>query len=312
MKILGVLLAGVISFAADFSAKSLEDVVSIIRLADGTFDVLCKDHTREVVSKQDIMSDNVCPHNPVAPPTPREKRDILFVVDNSGSMETSQLAALASAEAMIRDLQAGSVDFQIAVTTTDAYRAQFVNKPECSVFRDGPMNSACARVTGVHYSGVRIIDNFTPDIVDVFRTNFMQTISEKSLYGHGDERAFMSIQAAFANTENTNFLRADSFLHIVILSDEEDFSHPQPFLNENYDNAELIPIATMVDYLDQLTSSSSANRRYKVSAIAIFDELCRQELSTGFSRKIGRRYGELADATGGEKVSLCAPRVPYE
>jgi hypothetical protein len=312
MKSIAILLTSMIGFSMPITKLSLDDIVSVIRLSDGSYDVLCKDHRREIVSKHDLMNDNVCPHNPNELPSPREKHDILLVVDNSGSMESSQSSLLVSAKAMIDDLQARSIDFQIGIATTDAYRTQFLKKSDCSVLRDGPLNSSCARLGKVPYSGVRIIDNFTQDIQNVFLTNFKQTVPEYSLYGNGDERAFMSIQNVFSNSENSSFLRADSFLHVVIVSDEDDFSHPDPVLNENYENADLVTINDMVEYLDHLTKSSPLNRRYKVSAIAIFDRPCLDELNTTFSgRKIGQRYGQLVDATGGEKVSLCAPAIPY-
>jgi hypothetical protein len=94
---------------------------------------------------------------------------------------------------------------------------------------------------------------------------------------------------------------------VIIVSDEDDFSHNgSGIIAPNYSHANLHPVSNYITYLDTLTASSGPSRRYSVSSIAIFDEACRTDLNTSFTgRLIGVRYGELSDATGGVKSSLC-------
>ena len=93
---------------------------------------------------------------------------------------------------------------------------------------------------------------------------------------------------------------------MIIVSDEDDFSHDGSYFTEDYNDSNIHPISDYTDYLDTITSSTPSQKRYSVSAMAIFDEACRSSLNTTWSgRKIGVRYGELVDATGGVKGSLC-------
>ena len=225
------------------------------------------------------------------------KVDILWVIDNSGSMATSQANLVNNFEAFIKDFVDNEYDFQMAVTTTDAYRA----KPPFnggswnynrSDFRDGANGN---------FSGVRIITPETPDIVETFVTNATQGI-----WGHGDERPFESIVTTLDLTPATEgFLRGDAFLAIIILTDEDDFSHDgSNWARDDYNYPGLHSIGQYIDFLDQYTGSSGDSRRYNVNSISILDQECLDEVSYGV-QKIGHRVHELVDETGGIKGSLC-------
>ncbi|MCB0357842.1 MAG: hypothetical protein KDD40_12585, partial [Bdellovibrionales bacterium] len=128
----------------------------------------------------------------------------------------------------------------------------------------------------------------------------------QGVLGSGDERAFSSFQMAFNNELNAGFVRPDSFLAVIIVSDEDDLSHDGMNYIGDINDPAIHPIQNYVDFLDSLTSSTEEFKRYSVSALAIFDEACRLELNDSWpGRRIGQRYGELVDATGGEKGSLC-------
>lgn len=221
------------------------------------------------------------------------KLDILWVIDNSGSMQTSQNNVAANFEAFISDMRSKQFDYQMAVTTTEAYRTHFTGNVAISRFRDGTDKTA--------HSGVFVIKPTTLNLEQVFLTNIIQGVD-----GNGDERAFHSIRKTFENASNAGFVRANSFLSVIIVSDEDDFSHTTSAINESYTNPNLHTVNSYVNYLDTFTNSTPDRRRYSVSAVAIFDEACRQTLnSVGSGRKIGVRYGQLVDATSGVKGSLC-------
>ncbi|MCB0342965.1 MAG: hypothetical protein H6626_03405 [Pseudobdellovibrionaceae bacterium] len=213
------------------------------------------------------------------------KMDILWVIDNSGSMDTSQANTANNFNVFINDFVSKGFDYQIAVTTTEAYVRN-------SDFRDGTNSTS--------HTGYPIITPSTPDLVNTFMINVVQGVS-----GSGDERAFQSMKAALDDTDNAGFVRNDAFLAIVIVSDEDDISR---------DGAEFQPYSTndlhatndYLTYLDGITGSTEGDRRYNISAMAIQDEECRDFLNQSWTgRKIGARYGELADATGGVKGDLC-------
>lgn len=181
-----------------------------------------------------------CPQREVAevPPVPApvpDKRipvqinrnvDILFVVDNSGSMQEEQDSLKANFSKFIEVLQnidGGLPDVHIGVVTTD-------------VGDDG--NGACAG--GVATAGALIQ---TPDgqpYIEDFSdgnggrtTNYTGTLTDTfsqmasvGITGCGFEAPLESMRKALDGSQpgNAGFLRDDAFLAVIIISDEDDCS----------------------------------------------------------------------------------------
>ena len=220
------------------------------------------------------------------------KIDVLFVVDNSGSMSSSQLSLASNFPSFINYFKAKGYDFKIAVTTTDAfYGDQFVTSG-CSLCN---INQTKFR-SGTNPK-IYTIDSTTPGLESVFAQNINVGIS-----GSGDERAFSSFKAALSSSLNADFRRPLAFLSVIIVSDEEDFSHDDINLNQSYTQPTLHSISSYKTFLEGFTAGQS-NTDFHVSTISILDEPCRASLGAG--RKIGLRYMELADSTGGSKNSIC-------
>lgn len=239
------------------------------------------------------------------------KIDILWVMDNSGSMATSQQNVADNFEAFIDGFTQRDYDFQLAVTTTDAFLSlednpgfsQFYNLHKNRFFEGLPQSykSRFRQGAGGQDSGHFIITPHTPNLINTFLINILQGIN-----GYGDERHFLSLKAALDNPLNAGFLRSDSFLAIIIVTDEDDFSHDSIDFFEDYTDPRLHSVQEYVSYLDNLTGSSGASRRYNVSSIAINDEECRQSLANEFTeRKIAHRVIALAEATGGVRADIC-------
>lgn len=231
--------------------------------------------------------------------------DILWVVDNSGSMETSQQQVSQNVASFINKFKQTNFDYRIAVTTTEAYRAlgKFTGDNAWSRFRDG------TAATG--YSGYKLITPTTPNIEAVFDRNIKQGI-----LGSADERGFESMEAALLNPDNrAEFPRPGAYLAVIFLTDEEDFSwdgtaniqldsNGNPVSNQD---PRLHSIQRYLDILDQATGSTATQKNYVVNTIAIFDDACRAQLATTFTgRRVADRYAALTDATGGVKASLCS------
>lgn len=230
-----------------------------------------------------------------SPSAVNTKIDILWVVDNSGSMLSSQENVANNFESFINGFATKGFDFQMAVTTTEAYRAPFDGNPSLARFRDG--------TDFYGHTGVFIMNPLTEDLEDVFLLNIKQGIS-----GYGHERAFQSMKEALNSPLNAGFLRQNSYTAVIIVSDEEDFSHDGQVWIENINDPALHTIDSYVSYLDQLTGSTANSKNYSVSGIAIYDDTCLAELDQApFQgiRKKGVRYGQLVDATEGVKASLC-------
>ena len=231
--------------------------------------------------------------------------DLLWVVDNSSSMSPLQSNMTTNFNSFISQFVSKGYNFQVAVTTTDAYLADpgFDNTPDQAKFRDG--------VSGGTLTGVFNILPTTPNLINVFVTNATQGAN-----GSGDERAFSSIRSALSSSLNTNFPRTSSYLGIIILSDEDDFSSASRIEyswlysggtpDHDYAYTGLDPESMYTDYLDTLTNSTGAGRRYSVSALAVIDPTClASHVTASPSSVIGQRYMQIATDTGGVVGSIC-------
>lgn len=231
------------------------------------------------------------------------KVDILWVVDNSSSMAPFQANLVANFNSFIADFQTRRLDFQLAVTTTDAYRAgpKYASNPGLARFRDG--------LDSTSHTKQFILTPATLNLQSTFVINASQGDQ-----GSGDERAFSSIVAALESPLNAGFIRANSFLAVIILSDEDDFSDDtraegdwSAIPDHDYNNPNLIPVETFQNYLSLATGSSQAHLNYGVSAIGVFDSACLKSHSAESpSTILGVRYKQIVKSTGGVASNICA------
>ncbi len=232
------------------------------------------------------------------------KIDVLWVVDNSRSMSPLQDNMTANFNSFISNFQSKNFDFRLAVTTTDAYLAQsqYANDPSLARFRDGVGNT---------HSGIFTMLPSTLDLTGTFLINASQGSG-----GSSDENAFASIETTLSSSLNMDFLRPKSFLAVVILSDEDDFSDPNRPENSwtqqagipdhDYNNPGLLPVSHYITYLDGLTGTTGALRRYSVSALTVMDSACQQQhVVDAPTTVVGKRYMDIAGKTDGELGSVC-------
>lgn len=224
------------------------------------------------------------------------KIDILFVIDNSGSMASSQQAVADNFQRFIGKFNEKGFDYRIAITTSDAYMDLYGGDPTVSRFRDG------TDLTG--HTGVHVVDPTTPDLEVTFLKNMLQGIA-----GSGDERVFQSIKQTLLNPANAGFPRPTAFLSVIIVSDEDDFSYDgAASIGGQYSNPALHTVDSYLGFIDGLTSATdeTRSRKYNVNSIAILDQACLDFLNASSpGRKIGRRYQEISTKTNGVIGSLC-------
>lgn len=237
----------------------------------------------------------------------QRKVDVLWVIDNSGSMQTSQDNLAANFKSFIQRFKDKDTDYRMAVITTDAYLAPYyfegsTNQPRNSLARFKPGRDLSNRL---YY----VMDKNTPDLENVFLTAVRQGTS-----GAGDERAFSSFKESLSNSVNTGFYRPGAVLSVIIVSDEDDFSHndlsddpSQPLKNyyftENYSDPKMYTVQSYVDYLTAFTNGGVAGKDFSVNSIsAMDDQNCANQLGT----KKAPRYLQLTNATKGVAASLCS------
>ncbi len=160
--------------------------------------------------------------------------DILFVIDNSGSMreeQTSLTANFGNFIEVLEDVQGGLPNVHIGVVSTNTGGPP--DRLECGENGDsGDLNDApFDQPTGDCISGTE------PFLVNIEgNTNYSGTLAESfsciaelGIEGCGFETPLESMRRAFdANSDNSGFLRDDALLAVVFVTDEDDCSFRQP------------------------------------------------------------------------------------
>jgi hypothetical protein len=184
---------------------------------------------------------------------PIAKVDILFMIDNSSSMTTSQVKlknAFPGFMSALEALPGGLPDVHIAVVSSDMGAGDGVSIQGCSlhgddgVFQFAPtagctsstLQSGATFITDT--GGSSPVTNFTAtDISTVF-----SCIAQLGAFGCGFEHQLASVARALgadglgaAPPENAGFVRPDADLAIVLLTNEDDCS--APFGTDLYDTS---------------------------------------------------------------------------
>jgi hypothetical protein len=170
-----------------------------------------------------------------APIIGAQKTDVLFVIDNSGSMAEEQDAIATELPAFVSELRQGggvAQDFRVGVITTSVYRRSFFNNRED--YREYPEESGRLRPVPLASGGAsteRFIDGADPELLPKFGRLVKQGTS-----GSGQEAPFEAVRLAVASSlattpleqgGNGGFLRDGARLLVVVITDEEDCSSTQ-------------------------------------------------------------------------------------
>ena len=197
-------------------------------------------------------------------PGPVEGVDILFVIDNSGSMAAHQERLSTAIPALVAPLSAAGLDLRIAVTTTDAGNPRCpaaVSKPEGGALQARSCREGIGEGEwqfGEDDFSARCLDNcphetitFTPTAteadpqpavrpwiewsdgagnVDVPLNEALACVLPQGVAGCGFESPLESMYLALSRTQDPadpsyGFLRTNADLLVVIVSDETDCSY---------------------------------------------------------------------------------------
>lgn len=216
------------------------------------------------------------------------KIDVLWIIDNSGSMASSQQNLANNFNSFIQNFASKGFDFQMAITTTDAYRGPGggCKTPDDSKTID------CVLYRNATVSGVNTPRILLPTNAQL--TSHFTAAIKVGINGSGNERGMQSMLSALPYTPNTQlgFPRADATLAVIVVSDEEDFS----VVNGNYPGAQYY-----VNWLNQLTGSSSTNKKFSVHNIGVNDTACANSLG----RIVMTKYRAVSNLTEGVSASIC-------
>ncbi len=198
---------------------------------------------------------------------PNPLADVLFVVDNSCSMDQEQANLGSNLGAFLAFAQSQGIDYQIAVTTTDVDPGG----------EDG-------RFVGT----TRIITPATPNASTVFQQNV-----NRGTGGSGIEQGFAASYLALSdpliNTWNAGFLRPDASLAVIYVSDEIDQSPQASSFYENF-------LRNIKGFANSTLFSASA-------VVGTTNPVCN---GPGGSAEYAPNYISVANNTGGVVESICA------
>jgi hypothetical protein len=200
------------------------------------------------------------------------KVDLIFIVDNSSSMEIHQQTLIRSIPTMINSLLSLKMDFHIAVISTSMGGAT----PNGGRFLGSPM----------------VLTNTTPDLINL--------LTERIVLGQAGsnvERGLESLQAVlqsnYLNGLGAGFWRPDALLSIISLSDEDDAGGFDPQAYAAWLDVAKAPFA------------ESGKRSWMMNFIGVLSltGTCR---SFNQSAIVGSAYISLSQLSGGVTESICA------
>lgn len=153
--------------------------------------------------------------------------DILWVMDNSGSMGDEQDSLAYNFDIFIQDFVTRNVDFQMAITTTDA--------------RSGYEGAAVGSFNMLNNTAAQ---NDQQGFIDYFAQKIAVGTG-----GSGTEKGLNGMRK-FIENDGASWLRKDAFLVVVVISDEEDQSS-----------------GTVSSYVDHLKSLKDSDRLININSI---------------------------------------------
>lgn len=207
---------------------------------------------------------------PVVYPDARrcEKIDVLFVIDNSGSMGQEQANLTANFPMFIQVLNDSGLDYRVGVTTTGRNYTYQMMTPigPITESQDGGDNGRLLRPASCGM--VRPwIEKADPDPAATF-----SCVATVGTGGPSDEMPLSAMRDAFeeriADGSNVGFLRPDALLGIVMLTDENDCSYEQSVtlnFGESLCESQMEPVGNYVDFLNTFTGSP---QRWATAVIA--------------------------------------------
>jgi hypothetical protein len=211
------------------------------------------------------------------------KVDILWVVDNSGTMLTKQQNLSAGFSSFIQVFQNKGFDFRMAVVTTDLRPAPAGQE---GIFQAQPYN-------GDSYF---VLTNNTPDVAEHFKANI-----EVGDNGHWEERPLDAVELALSpallNGANAGFLRNDAHLAVIMVSDVDD-------------SFSVITPVGLVDFLNGIKPdkfdviSRTYKKNFTISAVVV-DVTNPGNTACLAPFEDGIKFKNLVAATNGSLASIC-------
>lgn len=205
-----------------------------------------------------------------------QKMDIVFVVDDSGSMGEEQGNLAANFPKFVKVLDAfktksgATVDYRIAVTTTGRDVKYKIELPGFGSFpTEEKGDNGAFKNTSSCGATKRWVDKADKNAADTF-----SCLARVGTTGPGIEMPLETLRLAFndrvSDGTNKGFLRDDALLAVVILTDEDDCSRSDnDFVYAGDGQCEAMPNATPIpDVVTMLDNAAKGPGRWATAVIA--------------------------------------------
>ncbi len=251
----------------------------ILAMGQYTFEVTAKDNLGNVSTQKVEWS--VTPLHKLVQSNFKvndyNKVDILFVIDNSGSMAYEQKSMADRVRNFMKIID--GLDWQIAVTTTDARDTQSGG--------DGKL----LPLTGL--SNQYILKNNLP--IDQAQNILGKTL-QRSETGSGSEQGIRATYRAVersqssSNPQHVSFMREGAHFATIVISDEDESDN-----TTKNDPAKLLQL---------IQGAYNSQKNFSFHSIITIpgDKACRESYGAAY----GDRYQQLSKTTGGVVGSVCA------
>jgi hypothetical protein len=209
------------------------------------------------------------------------KIDILWVVDDSGSMSEEQALLGTNFSSFIAFADGLGVDYQVGVTTTEINDAPAGKLWACSGYNKIIRSSDANRVQAFDCAA-----NVTNPPGGNSRPNPGGSDEAEA----GLQAARLALDVPVVNNENAGFLRSDARLAVIMVSDEEDQSpgsvnlYVDFFRNiKGYANPQLVTVSAIAGDVPGGCATAAEGRRYYDAVSMLngqFESICTQSWST--------------------------------
>ena len=251
-----------------------------------------------------------------APAKACNRMDLIFVVDDSGSMVEEQANLASNFGGFVNVLNSyqtadgDALDYRIAVTTTGrdidyeidpSVPSWFPIDPPPVAFSESGDNGAMRNGCG---GSKRWVDKADGNVESVFPCR-----AEVGTGGPSIEMPFFATELALtdrmADGTNQGFLRDDALLALVILTDEDDCSRSDNDFTVESDQCdpewpEQQPVSSFIDFLDE----TKGDRGRWATAVIAGETSCQSSFGDAFEAK---RLKQFVNQTGDNAVfsSIC-------
>ncbi len=210
------------------------------------------------------------------------KADVLLTIDDSCSMSDKQMAVASNFTSFLSHAFDAGIDFQIAATTTDDDDPIFGFGGEQGRF--------------VGDAGMLILRNTTPNLSAEFSNKVNLGVNGSGIET-GLSPSWKATSVPLSTTTNAGFLRGDSALGVVVVTDALDQAVWPPGI-----------------YYDGLRNVKGARQPNLFSFNGMIAMLATPPATCSYDNGTPEdgKYGTFVDGTGGTKTEICSSNYPAD